>query len=476
METNNLDKKFRKSILVTLIISTLIIFVTFILLEKYYLENEFKKQVLNSSSLNITKKEKELNKLINDTKNSLKHISNLEDFKNAIKTNRFNHIKNIFLTLSQSNVYFMQLRYLDAQGKERLRVDRNKNSPAAFIVENHKLQDKSSRDYFLEAKDKKDIFISNLDLNMENNQIEFPYKSTIRVVLPIFENEEFMGELVMNLELNLFFDTTLFDIMISNSKGKVILPFDKEQKNFEKNIRNYLPSNIEEEITKYKKFIYKNYISYKLDTSIKNEVILILKLKDEYFKEFQKDQIKLRTLIFGILLIFVIIVIFIVFKKLNQLFYFYHKSKLEQRLKFSDKEFKSANTLLSKNIDPELILSQSTTSMILTDENIKILYVNSAFSKLYGYLEEEVIGKDPGFLRNEDIEQKGITKLRMALKDEKSTTVVIRNYTKSGELKYIELSISPIFKENSDRISYYLGIHKDVTKEQKILKDLKRMF
>jgi PAS domain S-box-containing protein len=171
-----------------------------------------------------------------------------------------------------------------------------------------------------------------------------------------------------------------------------------------------------------------------------------------------------------------ILVILLVFRKINQIFHFYYKSKLEEKIEFSNKEFKSANTFLSKNIDPELILSQSSTSMILTDKDIKILYVNKAFTNLYGYTQDEVLGKNPGFLRNEDVEQKGIDKLREALSNNSSTTVILRNYTKNNLLKYIELSISPIFEENSDKIIYYLGIHKDVTREQKILKDLKRIF
>jgi PAS domain S-box-containing protein len=203
---------------------------------------------------------------------------------------------------------------------------------------------------------------------------------------------------------------------------------------------------------------------------------MVSKLKEKYFNKFQYDQFKIRILIFGTLLIFIVIVIFIVIKKINEIFHFHYKSRLEDKIKFSNQEHKIANKFLSKNIDPQLILSQASTSMILTDSKVKILYVNKSFVELFEYTEDEVLGKDPGFLRNEDIEQRGINVLKEAIKNNKSGTAILRNYTKSNKLKYIELSISPIFDEKTDKIIYYLGIQKDVTKEQNILKELKRIF
>jgi len=476
MEQNSLDSEFRKSILFTLIITTLTMFLFFVFIEKYFLENEFKEQVLNSSTLNIEKKEKQLNKLIENAKKLLIYIKDSKDFNDAVENKNFDKLENIFLTVSQTNSYFMQLRFIDKDGIERIRTDRNKDLNSVFIVKKENLQDKSTRDYFIKSKDKKEIFVSNLDLNVENGKIEFPFRPTIRIISPILKDDEFIGELIVNLEVNFLFDSMLFNTLITDTQGEVLLPFDKKQKNFDKNIKNYLPISVYENSRRLKKYIYENYISYKFDTEIKNDLILVLKLKDDFYKKFQDDQIEVRILIFGVFILFMIIVIFFVFRKINQVFHFYYKSKLEEKIKFSNKEFNSANTFLSKNIDPELILSQSSTSMILTDKNIKILYVNKAFTNLYGYTKDEVLGKDPGFLRNEDIEQKGIAKLREALSLKCSATVILRNYTKDNILRYIELSISPIFEENSDKIIYYLGIHKDVTKEQKILKDLKRIF
>ncbi|PLY09175.1 MAG: hypothetical protein C0626_09210 [Arcobacter sp.] len=166
-----IDFKYRKSILKTLIISTLLIFAAFVIIEKYFLENEFKKQILNSFGVSIIKKENELNKLIFDTENTLKYISNLKIFKEAVANNNLQELKTLFLTISQTNIYFMQLRFVDNQGKEQLRVDRSSLSVNPTNVTKNNLQDKSNRDYFIESKKMSDIYISNLDLNIENGHI-----------------------------------------------------------------------------------------------------------------------------------------------------------------------------------------------------------------------------------------------------------------------------------------------------------------
>lgn len=369
----------------------------------------------------------------------------------------------------------MQLRFLDKEGIERIRIDRRNGSSSPKIITLNKLQDKSIRDYFIESKKSKGIYISDLDLNIENNKIEYPFKSTLRIIYPIIRNNNFVGELIINLEINIFIESSLFDTMICNSNGKIILPFDRKEKNFNDNLNNYLPE-IYNDILNNKKYIHKNYISYKLEIGDNKSIIIISKLKEKYFKKFQYDQFKIRVLIFSALLIFIIIVIFIVFKRFNEILYLHYKSKLNDKVNFSNKEFKAANNFLSKNIEPQLILSQVSTSMILTDDKIKILYVNKAFEELYGYKENEVLGKNPGFLRNEDSKQRGLKSLKDAITNQKSTTVILRNYTKDNQLKYVELSISPIIDEKTAKIIYYLGIHKDVTKEQKILKQLKRIF
>ena len=73
-----------------------------------------------------------------------------------------------------------QLRFIGAEGKERVRINYNDGIP--YIVASETLQDKSGRYYFTDsiALRPGDIYISPLDLNIEHGQIEVPIKPMIR--------------------------------------------------------------------------------------------------------------------------------------------------------------------------------------------------------------------------------------------------------------------------------------------------------
>lgn len=92
-------------------------------------------------------------------------------------------------------------RFLDLYGWEKMRV--NKNGGKAAIVLEEELQDKGDRYYFREAikLEEGNLYISRFDLNLEKGEIEVPYKPMIRVVTPVFDdNNEKRGLFVLNYE------------------------------------------------------------------------------------------------------------------------------------------------------------------------------------------------------------------------------------------------------------------------------------
>ncbi|EGU38847.1 hypothetical protein VII00023_05937 [Vibrio ichthyoenteri ATCC 700023] len=101
--------------------------------------------------------------------------------------------------ISNRKEIYDQIRYLDLDGNEIIRVNFNEGRPN--IVAQHNLQNKHHRYYFQEVVGLKcrRIYISPLDLNMEHGQIEMPFKPMIRFSTPVFnEKGEKQGVVIIN--------------------------------------------------------------------------------------------------------------------------------------------------------------------------------------------------------------------------------------------------------------------------------------
>lgn len=118
--------------------------------------------------------------------------------------------------------FYTQIRILDLTGKELLRVHRDKHNVA--IVSAEQLQDKSHRYYFKQAikMNPSAIFISPLDLNFENGEIEHPFKPMIRLASVLMGPKGTkIGLLIVNLEGAHLLGQ--LDNISKNSSGNIML-------------------------------------------------------------------------------------------------------------------------------------------------------------------------------------------------------------------------------------------------------------
>jgi len=128
----------------------------------------------------------------------LKNNSTFVQYLNDPYKNSF-YLSELLLTFSENKKIYDQIRLLDSQGNEEIRI--NFHNGKAFKVPADKLLDKSEKPYFKysENLDRNTIYISRLDLNMEAGQIEVPHKPTIRFAMPVFDyDDQFRGVLVIN--------------------------------------------------------------------------------------------------------------------------------------------------------------------------------------------------------------------------------------------------------------------------------------
>ncbi len=107
---------------------------------------------------------------------------------------------NLFSTISREKGIYHKISYLDANGVEVIRVDQRGGLPVEVPVEH--LQNKGGQ-YFVQAAlrlERGEIYVSPLDLNVENGQIERPYNPTIQFGTPIFgPSGERRGIMMLNL-------------------------------------------------------------------------------------------------------------------------------------------------------------------------------------------------------------------------------------------------------------------------------------
>jgi signal transduction histidine kinase len=96
-----------------------------------------------------------------------------------------------YVLFSTRKGVYDQIRFLDMNGMERIRINYNDGAPAPVLAVD--LQPKGDRYYFrqtiLLAHD--EVLVSPFDLNEEHGQIETnPYKPVIRVATPVFDNSD----------------------------------------------------------------------------------------------------------------------------------------------------------------------------------------------------------------------------------------------------------------------------------------------
>ncbi|MYL22130.1 PAS domain-containing protein, partial [Halobacillus litoralis] len=95
-------------------------------------------------------------------------------------------------------------------------------------------------------------------------------------------------------------------------------------------------------------------------------------------------------------------------------------------------------------------------------DDMPIVHVNQAFSRITGYEPEEVHGCNCRFLQGSDRKQPGVDQVRMAIRAGKPALVQMRNYRRDGSRFSNELQVSPV-RENGGHITHYIGVINDVS-------------
>jgi two-component system cell cycle sensor histidine kinase/response regulator CckA len=112
-------------------------------------------------------------------------------------------------------------------------------------------------------------------------------------------------------------------------------------------------------------------------------------------------------------------------------------------------------------------VEQSPSSIVITDLNGTIEYVNPKFSEVSGYSAAEAVGQNPRILKSGYTTREEYEELWTTILSGKEWRGEFRNKKKSGGLFWEQVSISPI-RDAAGKITHFVAVKEDVT-ERKIL-------
>lgn len=109
-------------------------------------------------------------------------------------------------------------------------------------------------------------------------------------------------------------------------------------------------------------------------------------------------------------------------------------------------------------------------SIIVTDKDLDspgphIVYVNPGFTRMTGYLPEEVIGKTPRILQGPKTDPAVLKHLRRTLEEGKVFFGQAVNYRKDGSEFWNEWHIEPI-RDDDGQVTHFIAIQHDITERK----------
>jgi diguanylate cyclase (GGDEF)-like protein/PAS domain S-box-containing protein len=391
---------------------------------------------------------------------SLSYNANLQQYILTKDENIRKNLEDMFFAVTGTNNQIMQLRFIDAKGKEIIRVDRQNESSSPFIVAREKLQDKSSRDYFqiVSKMTKPELWHSKIDLNIENGKIEVPFRPTFRIAKPIFNNQTFEGMVIVNLLTNNLIKgiqtSTTFKHYIIDKDGFYIIHPNND---FSWNRYTGINRNLTEDFPKDASAILagessgEEFFAYSLDSILDNDddARLILKPKSEYQQSLIDEKIKSSL---------IVVILSIILSVLMALYASSVPSKLQKALLLANNELKR----FAKIIDKYVITATTKT-------NTTITHVSSAFSKSSGYAKDELIGQKINIVRHPDTDNKVFDEIWDSLENGQEWCGEIKNKRKDGNEYWLEQNIVPI-KDDKDDIVSFMSIGVDITAKKQLEK------
>ena len=119
-------------------------------------------------------------------------------------------------------------------------------------------------------------------------------------------------------------------------------------------------------------------------------------------------------------------------------------------------------------------VEQSPVSIVITNPDGAIEYVNPKFTEVTGYTAEEALGQNPRILKSGDKSPEEYRELWRTITSGREWRGFFHNRKKSGELYWESASISPI-KDGEGKITHFIAIKEDITAFKQAQEELAKL-
>ena len=327
-------KQNNKQILLIFLAFSVIISLSHILIENIFHSVSSEEVLLKNAETLSVKNEEQLKIFLKDSETIISATRDSKIFNDFLNSNNNNYekfeLEDLFLTLMSSNNNLMQFRYIDENGQEIIKVERKSRLNKAQIIPETLLQNKSNKYYFNESKyaNKNEVWFSRLELNMENGEIELPFKPTIRAILPTYVNDKFKGIIITNYFMDYLIEEltqeSLFKITLTDGLGFIIKSHDKSKNwGFYKEDKHNIGSEYEKEyqnILANDLYTSENVLSKRLKLDLFEDLFMVFEVNEEALEEQKTSQMIQEIYLTLILLVFSLILSFIIIKIFGRLF------------------------------------------------------------------------------------------------------------------------------------------------------------
>jgi signal transduction histidine kinase len=213
---------------------------------------------IDKAQLKAEEKIQTLHTHISDIQDILFAVNNSQTFKKFLnRKESYTNTQELFLNIASTSKNIMQLRYINKNGKEVIRIDRKNSSSLPQAIKKKQLQDKHKRYYFnsIMQLEKNQVWHSKIDLNIENGKIQEPFEAVFRVGIPVFNQQQKQGLLIVNIFMNdflkSFVNSSSYHIYLIDKNGyfkahRNIKKIWSQYKNYEYTLKDEFPEHYTE--------------------------------------------------------------------------------------------------------------------------------------------------------------------------------------------------------------------------------------